>query len=121
MTSSNAKNLEGEELSFTDSDGRKCDLATMCRREPEWAANRLRVERIALERVTAERDLARADYGRMVRTLERLTTVAREVVERRRLYASKVSELRFPYVSSTGELFSSIDALAALLDERGAS
>jgi len=26
---------------YTDSDGNRCDLATLCRREPGWAANRI--------------------------------------------------------------------------------
>jgi hypothetical protein len=31
------------EREYTDSEGRKCDLATMCVREPGWAANRITV------------------------------------------------------------------------------
>lgn len=27
---------------YTDSEGRECALDTLCRREPEWAANRIR-------------------------------------------------------------------------------
>ena len=38
---------------YTDSDGNACTLEVMCRREPEWAANRLRADRERLRRLVA--------------------------------------------------------------------
>ena len=44
---------------FTDSEGRKCDLSTMCRREPGWAASRIGALRERAERAEREREEAR--------------------------------------------------------------
>lgn len=57
---------------FTDSDGRKCDLSTMCRREPEWAASRIDTLTNALATMTALRDEASSDAQRLHRVLDLL-------------------------------------------------
>lgn len=38
---------------FTDSDGNRCSLDTMCRREPEWAANMTRQARARVRELEA--------------------------------------------------------------------
>lgn len=54
---------------YRDTDGRECDLATMCRREPEWAANRIaalsRSTRLRVTTVWYEQPTARSiELGR---------------------------------------------------------
>jgi len=38
---------------YTDSEGRQCELAVMCRREPEWASKRIKHLTEQLDRVRA--------------------------------------------------------------------
>lgn len=54
---------------YTDSSGNECSLDTMCRREPEWAANRMRwmIDRIAeLDAEVAELRASQAQVHKLV-------------------------------------------------------
>ena len=42
-----------DERTYTDSDGNTCTLDVLCRREPAWAASRLRFDRERLRRLVA--------------------------------------------------------------------
>src|SRR5690606_13646477 len=66
---------------YTDSDGNECDLPTMCRREPGWAANRIAAllterQRHAEEVAALEKRVA--DVQRVLRYSERERDVDRE-------------------------------------------
>ena len=41
------------DTAYTDCDGNPCTLDTLCRREPAWAANRIRVTLATAERLRA--------------------------------------------------------------------
>lgn len=54
---------------YTDSDGNPCTLDALCRREPAWAANRIRAEIAKCEALSAQVDGGHALYGAIVETL----------------------------------------------------
>lgn len=54
---------------YQDIDGNPCSLDVLCRREPAWAANRIRV-------MTAELDAVRADLAELVAALPKCSKCA---------------------------------------------
>lgn len=44
------------ERKYFDGEGRECSLDTLCRREPGWAANRLRALQTRVKELEKERD-----------------------------------------------------------------
>lgn len=51
---------------YHDMDGNPCSLETLCRREPAWAASRLRVELSEVARLRAEREHYRRRIARLL-------------------------------------------------------
>jgi hypothetical protein len=67
-----------------DSDGNECELPAMCRREPEWAANRIAVMTTELTALRRIRDLVRerVELGPVTAgSIERQAAIDRELAD----------------------------------------
>lgn len=71
----------GEELKFYDDDDREIPLDTLCRKEPEWAANRMREGIKRIHTLEAENERLKKFAGFVSRNKGSHTAMAKELLE----------------------------------------